>query len=100
MNGVGEARLWKLTAVTTGETIEELPAKGLFREIAETAWECADPGMQYDTTINDWHTCPNSGPINASNPCSEYMHVDNSSCNLAGLNLMKFLDDNDRFDVE
>ncbi len=100
MNAVLEERPWKLTAVTTGETIDELPAKDLFREIAETAWECADPGMQYDTTINDWHTCPNSGPINASNPCSEYMHVDNSSCNLAGLNLMKFLDDNDRFDVE
>src|SRR5574341_2206736 len=61
------------------------------RDIAQAAWECADPGMQYHTTINDWHTCPNTGPINASNPCSEYMHIDDSACNLASINLLKFL---------
>ena len=69
------------------------------REIAQAAWECADPGMQYDTTINEWHTCPASGRINGSNPCSEYMHLDNTACNLASLNLMKFLDDDGTFDV-
>ncbi|MDQ3981490.1 MAG: vitamin B12-dependent ribonucleotide reductase, partial [Actinomycetota bacterium] len=91
---------WELKAVTTGDTIEKLKAKDLLRQIAEAAWQCADPGVQYDTTINDWHTCPNSGRINASNPCSEYVHVDNSSCNLASLNLMKFVDADDNFDVE
>ena len=65
-------------------------ARDLMRQIAEAAWKCADPGMQFDTLINDWHTCPNTGRINASNPCSEYMHVDNSACNLASINLMKF----------
>ena len=69
------------------------------REIAQAAWECADPGMQYDTTINEWHTCPASGRINGSNPCSEYMHLDNSACNLASLNLMRFLDAEGNFDV-
>jgi ribonucleoside-diphosphate reductase alpha chain len=91
---------WELKAVTDGTTIEKLKAKELLRQIADAAWQCADPGVQYDTTINDWHTCPNSGRINASNPCSEYVHVDNSSCNLASLNLMKFVDENDEFDVE
>ncbi len=100
MNSVIEDKQWDLVGVTTGETVESLPARELFREIAKAAWECADPGVQYDTTINDWHTCSNTSRINASNPCSEYMHVDNSSCNLASLNLMKFLDDNDTFDVE
>ncbi|MDQ4024936.1 MAG: vitamin B12-dependent ribonucleotide reductase, partial [Actinomycetota bacterium] len=90
---------WELKAVTTGEPIEKLKAKDLMRQIAEAAWQCADPRLQYDTTINDWHTCPNSGRINASNPCSEYVHVDNSSCNLASLNLMKFVDEHDNFDV-
>ena len=66
-------------------------ARELMRQIAQAAWECADPGMQYHTTINDWHTCPNTGPINASNPCSEYMHIDDSACNLASINLLKFL---------
>jgi ribonucleoside-diphosphate reductase alpha chain len=89
-----------LKAVTTGETVETVQAAELLREIAQAAWECADPGLQYDTTINDWHTCPNSGRINASNPCSEYLHVDDSSCNLASLNLMKFVDDEGRFDVD
>ncbi len=90
---------WKLKGVTTGETVESVRARGLMREIAQAAWECADPGMQYDTTINEWHTCPASGRINASNPCSEYMHLDNSACNLASLNLMKFLEDSGSFDV-
>jgi ribonucleoside-diphosphate reductase alpha chain len=100
MNAVIDDKQWDLVGVTTGEPIESLPARELFREIAKAAWECADPGVQYDTTINDWHTCSNTSRINASNPCSEYMHVDNSSCNLASLNLMKFLDDEDKFDVE
>jgi ribonucleoside-diphosphate reductase alpha chain len=91
---------WDLKGVTDGSVIETLKARALFREITQAAWECADPGIQYDSTANDWHTCPNTGRINASNPCSEYMHVDNSSCNLASLNLMKFVDDSDRFDVE
>ena len=70
------------------------------RQIAEAAWECADPGMQFDTTINRWHTAPNTGRINASNPCSEYMHLDNSACNLASINLLKYLEDDGSFDVE
>ena len=70
------------------------------RQISEAAWECADPGMQFDTTINRWHTAPNTGRINASNPCSEYMHLDNSACNLASINLLKYLDDDGSFDVE
>ena len=84
---------WHLRAVTTGEVMQTLRARELMHEIAEAAWVCGDPGMQYDTTINRWHTCPASGRINASNPCSEYMHVDDSACNLASLNLMKFVDD-------
>jgi ribonucleoside-diphosphate reductase alpha chain len=75
----------------TGEVIETVDARKLFRGIAEAAWACADPGIQYDGTINDWHTTPESGRISASNPCSEYMHLDNSSCNLASLNLLTFL---------
>ncbi|MFY9588368.1 MAG: vitamin B12-dependent ribonucleotide reductase [Actinomycetota bacterium] len=90
---------WALKAVLDGRPIDTLRARDLMREIAEAAWECADPGMQYDTTINDWHTCPASGRINASNPCSEYMHLDNSACNLASLNLMKFVDGDGTFDV-
>ncbi len=91
MRAVEEDREWRLTARTTGEPVgEPIPARELMREIAEAAWRCADPGVQYDTTINQWHTSPKSGRINASNPCSEYMHVDNSACNLASLNLMKF----------
>jgi ribonucleoside-diphosphate reductase alpha chain len=90
---------WKLKAVLAGEAVETVRARELMREIAQAAWECADPGMQYDTTINEWHTCPASGRINASNPCSEYMHLDNSACNLASLNLMKFLDAEGSFDV-
>ncbi|CAN5362772.1 vitamin B12-dependent ribonucleotide reductase [soil metagenome] len=92
-------RDWKLRAITTEEPLETIRARDLMREMAQAAWECADPGMQYDTTINDWHTCPASGRINASNPCSEYMHVDNSACNLASLNLLKFLDDGGNIDI-
>jgi ribonucleoside-diphosphate reductase alpha chain len=91
MQAVAEDREWHLTSRTTGEPIGgPIPARELMREIAEAAWRCADPGVQYDTTINRWHTSPNSGRINASNPCSEYMHVDDSACNLASINLMKF----------
>ncbi len=90
---------WKLKAVTTDEVVETVRARDIMRQIAQAAWECADPGMQYDTTINEWHTCPASGRINASNPCSEYMHLDNSACNLASLNLMKFVDAGGNFDV-
>jgi ribonucleoside-diphosphate reductase alpha chain len=89
-----------LRARSTGEVIEEVDAKSLFRKMAEAAWACADPGIQYDTTINDWHTNPETGRINASNPCSEYMSLDNSSCNLASLNLMKFLKSDGSFDVK
>src|SRR5664280_578349 len=91
MRAVGEGGELPLASRTTGQPIgEPIPAREVMREIAEAAWRCADPGVQYDTTINHWHTSPNSGRINASNPCSEYMHVDNSACNLASLNLMKF----------
>ncbi|MFI4992252.1 MAG: vitamin B12-dependent ribonucleotide reductase [Solirubrobacterales bacterium] len=91
MRAVEDDREWRLTARATGKPVgEPIPARELMREIAEAAWRCADPGVQYDTTINQWHTSPNSGRINASNPCSEYMHVDNSACNLASINLMKF----------
>ncbi|MDZ5443176.1 vitamin B12-dependent ribonucleotide reductase [Micromonospora sp. 4G57] len=83
-----------------GQTIETIDAKELFRSISQAAWECADPGLQYDDTINDWHTCPETGRITASNPCSEYLHLDNSSCNLASLNLMKFLRADGGFEVE
>ncbi len=90
---------WKLKAITSGETVETVRARELMRQIADAAWQCADPGMQYDTTINEWHTCPASGRINGSNPCSEYMHLDNSACNLASLNLMTFLNDDGSFDI-
>jgi len=92
---------WHLIARVTGEPIgEPIPARQLMKEIAEAGWRCADPGVQYDTTINQWHTSPHSGRINASNPCSEYMHVDDSACNLASLNLMKFRRADGTFDVE
>ncbi|WP_024877159.1 vitamin B12-dependent ribonucleotide reductase [Saccharomonospora piscinae] len=89
-----------LRSRTSGEVIDRVDAKSLFRKMATAAWECADPGLQYDDTINDWHTCPESGRISASNPCSEYMHLDNSSCNLASLNLLKFLRADGSFDGE
>ncbi|MEA2209527.1 MAG: ribonucleoside-diphosphate reductase alpha chain, partial [Solirubrobacteraceae bacterium] len=101
MQAVEEDREWNLIARTTGEPVgEPVKARELMREIAEAAHRCADPGVQYDTTINRWHTSPNSGRINASNPCSEYMHVDNSACNLASLNLMKFRRADGTLDVE
>jgi ribonucleoside-diphosphate reductase alpha chain len=90
---------WELKAVTSGETVRTVPARELFRQIAKAAWECADPGMQFDSTINRWHTAHNTGRINGSNPCSEYMHLDNSACNLASLNLMKYLNADGSFDV-
>ncbi|MFJ3793001.1 vitamin B12-dependent ribonucleotide reductase [Kitasatospora sp. NPDC090091] len=99
MTAVENGTEFGLRARMTGEVIETVDAKKLFRKMAEAAWACADPGIQYDSTINHWHTCPESGRINASNPCSEYMHLDNSSCNLASLNLMKFLRDDDSFDA-
>lgn len=95
-----EDRPWQLRARRTGEVVTELPARELMRLIAEATWDCADPGMQFDTTINQWHTTPNAGRINGSNPCSEYMHLDDSSCNLASLNLLKFLDADGAFQVE
>ncbi len=91
---------WDLIGRSDHKVLKTVKARDLFRQIAHSAWECADPGMQFDTTINAWHTAPNAGRINASNPCSEYMHLDNSACNLASLNLMKFLNDNGEFDVE
>ncbi len=101
MRAYEEDRDYELRAITTGEVIETKSAADVMRQISQAAWECADPGVQYDTTINDWHTCPESGRINGSNPCSEYMHLDNSACNLASLNLKKFYDyDAGRFDVE
>jgi ribonucleoside-diphosphate reductase alpha chain len=104
MKAVEQGGKFGLRARMTGEVIEEVDAKSLFRKMAEAAWACADPGIQYDDTINHWHTCPESGRINGSNPCSEYMHLDNTSCNLASLNLMKFLKDdgkgNQSFEAE
>lgn len=91
---------WGLKAVTTGKTLETVKARDIFRQIAEAAWECADPGMQFDTTINRWHTTPNAGRIEASNPCSEYMHLNNSACNLASINLLHYLNDDFSFDIE
>ena len=100
MHAVKEDRDWNFNAVTDGTPVRTIRARDLWRQIAEASWECADPGLQFDTTINKWHTAHATGRINGSNPCSEYMHIDNSACNLSSLNLLKFLDDNDRFDVE
>ena len=100
MHAVKEDRDWNFNAVTDGTPVRTIRARDLWRQIAEASWECADPGLQFDTTINKWHTATATGRINGSNPCSEYMHIDNSACNLSSLNLLKFLDDNDRFDVE
>jgi ribonucleoside-diphosphate reductase alpha chain len=91
---------WNLTARTDGAVVATLPARDLLKQAAEAAWRCADPGVQYDTTINKWHTLPNTGRINASNPCSEYMSIDDSACNLASLNLMKFRREDGELDVE
>ena len=100
MRAVERGAKFDLAARLTGETVETVDARDLFRKMAKAAWGCADPGIQYDGTINDWHTCPESGRITASNPCSEYVHLDNSSCNLASINLLKFLRDDDTFAVE
>ncbi len=91
---------WTLVRRTDGEVAVTVPAVKLWNDIALAAWECADPGLQYDTTVNEWHTCPSSGRINASNPCSEYMFLDDTACNLASLNLVRFLDERCEFDVE
>ena len=100
MRAVEKGEKFGLKARSTGEVIETVDARELFRKMAEAAWACADPGIQYDDTINDWHTNPETGRINASNPCSEYMSLDNSSCNLASLNLMKFLKADGSFDAK
>ncbi|HIW29440.1 MAG TPA: vitamin B12-dependent ribonucleotide reductase [Candidatus Luteococcus avicola] len=100
MTAVEDGKEFGLRSRSTGEVIETVDARTLFKKVSKAAWECADPGIQYDDTINAWHTNPESGRINASNPCSEYMSLDNSSCNLASLNLLKFLRDDDTFDTE
>jgi len=100
MEAVLEDREWQTRSVLDGRVAETYRARDIMRKIAEAAHFCGDPGLQFDTTINDWHTCPNTGRINASNPCSEYMHLDDSACNLASLNLMKFVDDGGKFDVD
>jgi ribonucleoside-diphosphate reductase alpha chain len=100
MEAVEDDTEWNLTARTDGAVVETVSARKLMHDIGEAAWRCADPGVQYDTTINAWHTCPNTGRINASNPCSEYMHIDDSACNLASLNLMKFRREDGELDIE
>jgi len=100
MNAYLEGRDWHLRAVTTGDVMRSYESRDVMKQIAQAAWECADPGMQYHSTINDWHTAPAAGPISASNPCSEYMHLDNSPCNLASINLLKFLGSDGTFDTE
>jgi ribonucleoside-diphosphate reductase alpha chain len=99
MHAALEGRPWTTRFVTSGAVAQTVPARDLLRMIAEATHQCGDPGMQFDTTINDWHTCPNTGRINASNPCSEYMHLDDSACNLASLNLMEFAGENGTLDV-
>jgi len=100
MRAVLDDGVWQTKAVTTGETMDTYRARDLMRLIAEGTWVCGDPGMQFDTTVNEWHTCPNTARINASNPCSEYMFLDDSACNLASINLMKFVGADGEFDVE
>ena len=100
MQAVVDDTDWHLRAVYDGAIVKTMKARDLMRQISQATWECADPGMQFDTTINHWHTAANTGRINGSNPCSEYMHIDNSACNLASLNLLTFLDDTDTFDIE
>ena len=100
MHAVKEDRDWDLKAVKDGRTVRTMKARELWRQLATASWECADPGLQFDTTINKWHTAHAAGRINGSNPCSEYMHIDNSACNLSSINLLKYLLDNDSFDVE
>ena len=101
MDLLRENREWELINRTDGKVAKRIPAKELWDKIAHAAWSCADPAIQWDTTINEWHTCPESGRINASNPCSEYMSLDNTSCNLASINLIKFYDaETGKFDTE
>src|SRR3954447_14225211 len=100
MDAVVRDRVWHTKSVTTGAITETFRARDLWRQIAEAAWQCGDPGLQFDTTVNDWHTSPKSGRINASNPCSEYMYLDDSACNLASLNLRKFQRPDGELDVE
>ncbi|MCC6225890.1 MAG: vitamin B12-dependent ribonucleotide reductase [Microthrixaceae bacterium] len=100
MQAVVDDRDWELRAITTGEVVETRRAREIFSDIALAAWECADPGVQFDTTINRWHTLAATAPINGSNPCSEYMSIDDSACNLASINLLPFLDDDGEFEVE
>jgi ribonucleoside-diphosphate reductase alpha chain len=100
MEAVVNDREWSTKAIVDGSTVDTYKARDLMRQIAESAFICGDPGMQYDTTVNRWHTSKNTAPINASNPCSEYMFLDDSACNLASLNLLKFMDRNGRFDIE
>src|SRR2546425_1859843 len=99
MRAVVDDGQWQTRAVTTGDVVDTYKARDLMRQIAEGTWICGDPGMQFDTTVNDWHTCPVTGRINASNPCSEYMFLDDSACNLASINLMRFLKPDGEFDV-
>lgn len=100
MQAVENDEDWQLMSVFDKKPVKTIKARELFRQVSEAAWECADPGMQFDTTINKWHTTPNAGRINASNPCSEYMHLDNSACNLASINLLKYLKEDHTFDIE
>ncbi len=99
MRAAASGGKWQTIARTTGKVVDTLNAAGLWDKVAESAWACADPGVQYDSTINHWHTCPNSGKINASNPCSEYMFLDDTACNLSSLNLTKFLNEQGKFDI-
>lgn len=100
MHALDRGEMWQTKARTTGEVVNTYEAKELWDKVAEAAWSCADPGLQYDTTINDWHTCAATGRINASNPCSEYMFLDDTACNLSSVNLVKFLRDDGSFDIE
>ena len=100
MHAVRDDKEWSYRAVTDGTPVRTVRARDLWRQIAEASWDCADPGLQFDTTINKWHTSHASGRINGSNPCSEYMHIDNSACNLASINLLKYLDEQGNFDVD
>ena len=100
MRAAEQDRDWWTKNVSDGQPAEKLSARELLYKIAESTWHCGDPGMQYDTTVNRWHTSKNTARINASNPCSEYMFLDDTACNLASLNLMKYLGSNGQFDVE
>jgi ribonucleoside-diphosphate reductase alpha chain len=100
MRAVVEGKDWQTKYVTNGQACDTYSARDLMKKMAQAAWQCGDPGMQFDTTINDWHTCPNTARINASNPCSEYMFLDDTACNLASLNLMKFVSEDGEFDAE